>query len=162
MAGCAMTWQAPATAGWRVLAPTKTGMDTSYARMIREAKQSDFLLAIDSMGRVVDFHALRHTTATWLIHEGNDAKTVPSVMHHPAIMLTLDLHGHLFPGAKAQTVASICHRFTTDTEAESVPIGKEAVHHWHTMFRRVCTRSDANPCKTPRNANTCETLRNGG
>jgi hypothetical protein len=91
--------------------------------MIAEAKQSDFLLAVDSMGCVVDFHTLRHTTATWLIHEGNDAKTVQSVMRHSTIMLTLDLYGRLFPGAEAQAVAFIRHRFAASKEADSASSG---------------------------------------
>ncbi len=37
---------------------------------------SDFLKPIDAQGEHLDFHSLRHTTASWLIAAGADVKTV--------------------------------------------------------------------------------------
>jgi len=72
-----------------------------------EAEAGDFLRSVDSEGERIDFHALRHTTASWLIHSGADIKTVQSVMRHSDIKLTLDRYGHLFPGAEADAVSRL-------------------------------------------------------
>ncbi len=69
-----------------------------------EAEEGDFLQAIDSSGERIDFHALRHTTATWLIHEGADVVTIQRILRHSDIKLTLQRYGHLFPGAEASAV----------------------------------------------------------
>ena len=76
-----------------------------------EAEQGDFLKGNDSEGEQLDFHSLRHTTATWLIQAGADIKTVQSVMRHSDIKLTLDRYGHLFPGAEADAVARMREAF---------------------------------------------------
>ena len=55
-----------------------------------ESDESDFLQSVDSDGERIDFHSLRHTCATWLIHSGADVKTIQSVMRHADIKLTLD------------------------------------------------------------------------
>ncbi len=72
-----------------------------------EADAGDFLRATDSEGDVIDFHALRHTCATWLIQTGADIKTVQAVMRHSNIRLTMDRYGHLFPGAEADAVSRL-------------------------------------------------------
>jgi integrase len=73
----------------------------------QEADASDFLQSVDSDGGRIDFHSLRHTCATWLIHAGADVKTIQSVMRHADIKLTLDRYGHLFPGSEADAVARL-------------------------------------------------------
>jgi integrase len=77
-----------------------------------EADASDFLRVLDSEGDTLDFHALRHTTATWLIQAGADVRTVQSVMRHSDIKLTLQRYGHLFPGSEAAAVARIRDAFS--------------------------------------------------
>ncbi len=77
----------------------------------QEADESDFLQSIDSDGGRIDFHSLRHTCATWLIHAGADVKTIQSVMRRADIKLTLDRYGHLFPGSEAEAVARLRHAF---------------------------------------------------
>jgi len=76
-----------------------------------EADESDFLQSVDSDGERIDFHSLRHTCATWLIHSGADVKTIQSVMRHADIKLTLDRYGHLFPGSEAEAVARLRDAF---------------------------------------------------
>jgi integrase len=78
-----------------------------------EADESDFLQSVDSDGERIDFHSLRHTCATWLIHSGADVKTIQSVMRHADIKLTLDRYGHLFPGSEAEAVARLRDAFRT-------------------------------------------------
>jgi integrase len=76
-----------------------------------EADASDFLQSVDSDNERIDFHSLRHTCATWLIHAGADVKTIQSVMRHADIKLTLDRYGHLFPGSEADAVARLRSAF---------------------------------------------------
>lgn len=77
-----------------------------------ERDRSDFLKPIDSQDEHLDFHSLRHTTASWLIAAGADVKTVQTIMRHSDIKLTLDRYGHLFPGSEAAAVAKIRSAFT--------------------------------------------------
>lgn len=81
------------------------------AKLIVENESSDFLQPIDSDGEHLDFHALRHTTATWLIQAGADVQTVQSVLRHSDIKLTLQRYGHLFPGSEAAAVSRLQSAF---------------------------------------------------
>ena len=65
----------------------------------------------------MDFHALRHTTASWLIEAGADIKTVQSIMRHSDIKLTLDRYGHLFPDAEADAVSRVRSAYTQPMRA---------------------------------------------
>ncbi len=82
----------------------------SQERIERDA--SDFLRPVDSDGERLDFHSLRHTTASWLIQSGADVKTVQSIMRHSDIRLTMDRYGHLFPGSEAAAIERIRGAFT--------------------------------------------------
>jgi len=77
-----------------------------------ERDASDFLRSIDFEGDRIDFHALRHTTASWLIQSGADIKTVQTIMRHSDIKLTIDRYGHLFPGAEDDAVSRLRSAFT--------------------------------------------------
>jgi len=99
--------------------------DDASERIRREG--SDFLRAEDHDGRVLDFHALRHTCGAWAAMGGASPKAVQTLMRHSTITLTLDTYGHLLPDEAAQTVARmpeaepIALRLTgTDDEPEGV------------------------------------------
>jgi integrase len=81
-----------------------------------EADASDFLRPMNSENETLDFHSLRHTTATWLIQAGADIKTIQSVLRHSDIKLTLDRYGHLFPGSEAKAISMIRNVFNHHTE----------------------------------------------
>jgi site-specific recombinase XerD len=109
----------------------KCWLDTIEDNQARiEAEESDFLRVLNSEGEKLDFHALRHTTATWLIASGADVKSVQSVMRHSNIKLTLDRYGHLFPGAEADAVSRLRDVFAN---AKKVPAkaktAEPTVHH---------------------------------
>jgi integrase len=78
---------------------SKTNIDE---RNRREA--SDFLKAVDSEKRKVDFHALRYTCGAWLALGGIHAKQIQKMMRHSTIRLTLDTYGHLFPEQQDQAL----------------------------------------------------------
>ncbi len=77
----------------------------------QEAEEGDFLAVLDSEGKRIDFHALRHTCGTWLAQAGVDIKTVQSIMRHSTIVLTMDRYGHIYEGAEADAVAKISNVF---------------------------------------------------
>ena len=107
-----------------------------------EADKGDFLKSFNSAGETLDFHALRHTTATWLIEAGADPKTVQSVMRHSTIKLTLDTYGHLFPGSEANAVATIRDRFVSPKQAT----GTESMGTLWAHFGHGSMRLGAVPC----------------
>jgi len=55
----------------------------------------------------IGFHEARHTYATLMIAAGVNAKTLSTMMGHKSITITLDLYGHLFPGAESEAGASL-------------------------------------------------------
>ena len=73
--------------------------DNASDRTNREG--SDFLLPTDHDGRVIDFHALRHTCGAWAASGGASPKAIQTLMRHSSIKLTLDTYGHLLPDEAA-------------------------------------------------------------
>ena len=53
------------------------------------------------------FHDLRHYLASLLIAAGADIKTVQARMRHATAATTLDVYGHLWPGADESTRAAV-------------------------------------------------------
>ncbi len=58
---------------------------------------SDFLKPKDAQGKVVDFHALRHTFITGLRRAGVDIKTAQLLARHSDAKLTLAIYSHAIP-----------------------------------------------------------------
>ncbi len=63
--------------------------------MIEEDLTAAGIEAEDAAGRVVDFHALRHTFITNLCNGGVHPKTAQSLARHSSIVLTMDHYTHL-------------------------------------------------------------------
>ncbi len=61
---------------------------------LAERKRSSFLAYADESGRVIDFHALRHTFITNLARGGVHPKTAQSLARHSTITLTMDRYTH--------------------------------------------------------------------
>jgi len=96
-------------------------------RTKREA--SDFLKAEDHDGRILDFHALRHTCGAWAAVGGASPKAIQTLMRHSSITLTLDTYGHLLPDEAAETVGRMpvvqpLRLRLTGTDAESADEGE--------------------------------------
>jgi integrase len=105
-----------------------------------EADAGDFMRVIDSEGESLDFHALRHTTASWLIQSGADVKTLQSVMRHSDIKLTLQRYGHLFPGSEAAAVSRIRTAFSN-------PLRLSATGTDSADCQRSCQQSASEPVR---------------
>jgi integrase len=56
-------------------------------------------LAEAGLPQTTRIHDLRHAFISWLISSGQDIKTIQSVAGHSQIQVTLDVYGHLMPGA---------------------------------------------------------------
>ena len=54
--------------------------------------------------RRVRFHDLRHTFASHLLQQGESPAYVKEQMGHSSIQVTVDIYGHLIPGANRQAV----------------------------------------------------------
>ena len=61
----------------------------------RARRQSSFLATRDDAGRVVDFHALRHTFITRLARSGVAPAVAKSLARHSTIVLTMDHYTHI-------------------------------------------------------------------
>ena len=94
----------------------------------RQRRRSDFLAARDASGRVVDFHALRHTFITRLARSGVAPAVAKSLARHSTITLTMDHYTHTLiedersalarlPGLGTTMVSRETHRATGTDDA---------------------------------------------
>ena len=88
-----------ARAAWLEDAPT------AEERQAREWQS--FLSCRDTAGRVVDFHALRHTAGSLLAAAGVHPKVAQSIMRHSTIDLTMSRYTHVFAGQEVNAVAAL-------------------------------------------------------
>ncbi len=88
-----------ARAAWRTEAKTPEEK--------QRRKESSFLSAYDDAGRVVDFHALRHTCGSLLAASGAHPKVAQSIMRHSTIELTMSRYTHVFAGQEADALAAL-------------------------------------------------------
>ena len=82
----------------------RTDLDAAREAWIREARskeernerrQSDFLAYRDGAGRVVGFHALRHTYISRLVASGANIKVAQELARHSTPTLTLGRYAHV-------------------------------------------------------------------
>jgi integrase len=55
-------------------------------------------------------HDARHSTATWLLQDGVDVKTVAAILGHSSPVTTLTTYAHVMPGSEARAVEVIAKR----------------------------------------------------
>ena len=73
----------------------------------------------------ITLHEARHTYASLMIAAGVNAKALSEFMGHSSIQVTLDLYGHLFPGAE-QEAASLLDALLENAESQARSAGAEA------------------------------------
>jgi integrase len=74
---------------------------------MKEREKSEFLKVVDSAGRVVDFHGLRHTFISSLASGGVHPKIAQTLARHSSITLTMDRYTHLQVADRAATLAAL-------------------------------------------------------
>ncbi len=68
-------------------------------------KNRHFYKCLEKVGlRRIRFHDLRHTFATLLLQNGESLAYVKDQLGHSSIRMTVDVYGHLVPGANRQAV----------------------------------------------------------
>jgi hypothetical protein len=75
------------------------------APMIKADEADAGIPYVDEEGRYADFHALRHTTGSWLAANNVHPKIAQSIMRHSDINLTMSRYTHVFKGQEAEAVA---------------------------------------------------------
>jgi len=72
---------------------------------MHNVKNRHFFKCMEKAGlRRSRFHDLRHTFASLLIQNGESLAYVKDQLGHSSIRLTVDVYGHLVPGANRQAV----------------------------------------------------------
>jgi len=87
---CYLATKAPAAPAFSM--PRKENV----SKMIRADFAAARITRLDEAGRVVDFHALRHTFITSLAQSGVHPKTAQALARHSTIKLTMDRYSHSF------------------------------------------------------------------
>ena len=90
---------------------------TETARMIRADLAAADIPAIDSAGRKVDFHALRHTFLTLLASSGVHPKVAQDLARHSDINLTLSRYSHTVLEQRSEAVRRL-PEFPAGSESE--------------------------------------------
>lgn len=120
---------------------------TTFAER-RSRKQSAFLAAVDHAGRVVDFHALRHTFITRLALAGVSPKVAQTLARHSTITLTMDRYAHVglqdhagalaaLPAIETETVEQVEALSATGTDDAG------RAQHWAQHSARATVRGGA-------------------
>ena len=81
--------------------------DGATAQEQADRDKTGFLEYADAAGRVADFHALRHTTGSFLAAAGVHPKVAQAIMRHSTIDLTMSRYTHVFAGQESDAVADL-------------------------------------------------------
>ena len=77
------------------------------AVMLKEDLEAAGIPYVDDQDRYADFHALRHTTGSWLAASGVHPKVAQVIMRHSDINLTMSRYTHIFRGQESEAVAKL-------------------------------------------------------
>lgn len=89
---------------------------------------SNFLPCLAHAGlRRFRFHDLRHTFGSLLIQNGASLAYVKEQMGHSSIQVTVDIYGHLIPGANVSWVDSLDARTSPQQSATPAQLDEETI-----------------------------------
>jgi len=91
----------PGTTVFRMPSPS------NVVRMFRKDLEAAGISYRDESGKVIDFHSLRHTTASLLAATGVNPKVAQALLRHSTVELTLGRYSHLYKGQESDAVASL-------------------------------------------------------
>ncbi len=97
----------------------------------------------DNGDGVLDFHSLRHSTASLLAASGVNPKTAQAIMRHSDINLTMSRYSHLFLGAESEAVESLPD-FSSQGRQRQVATGTDGkpVEHHKSAYKKLAKKSD--------------------
>jgi integrase/recombinase XerD len=117
--------------------------------MAEDLKAADIPVR-DEAGRVIDFHALRHTFITRLARSGVTPKVAQALARHSTITLTLDRYAHMALADTSKALAILPAIPTGDT-ADGPEDEAKQVAATGTDGPAVATSQAENPCPTGAN-----------
>jgi integrase len=83
---------------------TKVGTPLDASNVVNRS----YTLLLERAGlRYRNFHALRHTCASLLLHRGKSFKVIQEILGHSGISVTMDTYGHLFPDAQDDAASAM-------------------------------------------------------
>jgi len=133
----------------------------------RKRRESAFLAYCDDAGRVLDFHAFRHTFVSNLARGGVHPKTAQQLARHSTITLTMDRYTHTGQGAAAAALDTLPDLFPSAPEPEILRATGTTEHRPTAPVSYLCQKGIRKGGKASApvrmNATTChldETLRN--
>ncbi len=97
----------------------------------------------DNGDGVLDFHSLRHTTASLLAASGVNPKTAQAIMRHSDINLTMNIYSHIFRGAESEAVESLPD-FSSQGRQRQVATGTDGkpVEPHKSAYKKLAKKSD--------------------
>jgi len=118
--------------------------------MLRPDLEDAKIPYVDDAGRYADFHALRHTTGSFLVASGAHPKVVQSIMRHSDINLTMGRYTHIFRGQESKAVAKLPDlslsskkkQTTTATGTDDVPLNDLTYTGKIGVRQRISANSD--------------------
>jgi integrase len=123
------------------------------ARAKRE--ESDFLAVGNHDGEELDFHALRHTTGSWLALQGVHPNIIKTVMRHSTITLTMDTYGHLLPDQHAEAIGGMVNMFADKMPLAATGTAAQAPAVQSAVGMRKNGPDGASGCDAVRNELAC-------
>ena len=87
---------------------------------------ADFKGWTGAAGKRLAFHDLRHTTATVLVSNGADVKTVQAVLGHSSAAITLDMYCSADANAKKDAARILARTVSGSRKYRSRRAGKES------------------------------------
>ncbi len=88
---------------------------------MHNVKSRHFFKCLEKAGlRRIRFHDLRHTFASLLIQNGESLAYVKDQLGHSSIKLTVDVYGHLVPGANREAVNRLPSLFRQNDNSRTV------------------------------------------
>ena len=137
---------------WKMLATPRR------SRFDEEEALHDFLVYRDSAGRVIDFHALRHTFVTNLASGGVHPKTAQALARHSTITLTMDRYSHSYRGDEAKALDALPDLSVRPSEAVAAtgtdnaePPSKNWAQNWARKVRSGAISGDSERQSIPSN-----------
>jgi len=106
---------------------------------LRQRIRSGLLAREDAQGRVVDFHALRHSFVSALAQGGVHPKTAQMLARHSTITLTMDRYTHISSASQVQALDALPDLDAVETE-DLAATGTDGEDGGPTVDRKVDRR----------------------